>query len=292
MALLGGGLVFLVGLFGYYASYDLDLGFPNQVIPVAVSVMIAVVALVSFFRHRTPRYALGRIWPVFAVGALLAGLVGVVSYQPNPQVTAKQGDTFTLIAYNVRMGYGLDGRLSLDDIAAWAASKNPDVVLLSEVDRGWFLNGGHDGLARIARGLGMRYWFAPAADNVWGEALLTNLPVVSVTSHKLGKHDYPTGAQAQEIVLKVGDREVGIVNTHLQAPDGQAPEAAAIARRLADTGRPVLLAGDLNTRPQDPAMRVLEQAGLTDPLLALGDPPTSPADAPASASTTCCSARA
>jgi endonuclease/exonuclease/phosphatase family metal-dependent hydrolase len=42
----------------------------------------------------------------------------------------------------------------------------------------------------------------------------------------------------------------------------------------------VVLAGDLNIRPGDPAMAVLEAAGLTDPLIALGDPPTSPADAP------------
>jgi endonuclease/exonuclease/phosphatase family metal-dependent hydrolase len=141
----------------------------------------------------------------------------------------------------------------------------------------------------------MRYHFAPAADNVWGDALLTNLPVRQVRSHPLGRHDYPTGAQAQAIVLEVGGRELGIVNTHLQAPDGQAPEVAAVVRDLAagkdpararpasaSSGvvRPVILAGDLNIRPGDPAMAVLEAAGLSDPLIALGDPPTSPADAP------------
>uniref|UniRef100_UPI001C5DA682 endonuclease/exonuclease/phosphatase family protein n=1 Tax=Nonomuraea rhizosphaerae TaxID=2665663 RepID=UPI001C5DA682 len=114
---------------------------------------------------------------------------------------------------------------------------------------------------------------------VGGDAVLTNLPVKSVRSHPLGRHDYPTGAQAQAVVVEVGGREVGIVNTHLQAPGGQAPEVAAIVRDLAAT-RPVVLAGDLNTRPGDPAMRVLESAGLSDPLTALGDPLTSPADAP------------
>src|SRR6185437_10365915 len=79
-------------------------------------------------------------------------------------------------------------------------------------------------------------------------------------------------------------------NTHLQEPRGQAPEVAAMARRLAantqSSGaggagpRPVIVAGDLNTTPSDPQMRVLEAAGLSDPLRALGDPPTSPADAP------------
>ncbi|MEU8174256.1 endonuclease/exonuclease/phosphatase family protein [Microbispora hainanensis] len=209
------------------------------------------------------------------------------------------------MAYNIRMGFGLGGRLDLDRIAAWVATRRPDVVLMNEVDRGWLLNGGHDDLARIARGLGMRYYFAPAADRLWGDALLTNLPVAAIGSTRLGRHGYPTGAQAQSIVLKIGDREVGVIDTHLQEPRGQAPEVAAIARRLAagplpsgalpsgalpsgplPSGtagagpRPVIVAGDLNTTPSDPQMRVLEAAGLSDPLRALGDPPTSPADAP------------
>ncbi|WP_425567780.1 endonuclease/exonuclease/phosphatase family protein [Nonomuraea dietziae] len=45
-------------------------------------------------------------------------------------------------------------------------------------------------------------------------------------------------------------------------------------------GVPWCWAGDLNTRPGDPEMRVLESAGLSDPLIALGNPATSPADAP------------
>ncbi|MFI6537285.1 endonuclease/exonuclease/phosphatase family protein [Nonomuraea sp. NPDC050547] len=279
-AVLSGGLVFFVGLFVYYAAYDMNLGFPNRVVPVVAGLLIAGVALSAYFRHRPPPYALGRIWPLSAAAVVVALLAGATAYQPEPAVQAKQGDTLKLIAYNIRMGFGLDGRLSLDRIASWAVARKPDIVLLSEVDRGWLLNGGHDDLARIARGLGMSYYFAPAADELWGDALLTNLPVGALTSHKLGGHDYPTGAQAQTFTVEVGGKEVGVVNTHLQAPEGQAPEVAAIVRGLRAGGRPVVLAGDLNLRRGDPGMRVLESAGLTDPLVALGDPPTSPADAP------------
>ncbi|YCK41349.1 endonuclease/exonuclease/phosphatase family protein [Actinomadura sp. ATCC 39365] len=298
VAVLGGGLVFFVGLFVYYAAYDMNLGFPNGLVLVAVAVLVAALSVVTALVRHSPRPgAPVRIgWLPVPVAVLLVGLL-TLGAPSAPPVRAKQGDTFTLIAYNIRMGYGLDGRLSLDKIAAWAAAQKPDVVLLSEVDRGWLLNGGHDDLARIARGLGMRYHFAPAADQVWGDALLTNLPVKQVHSHPLGAHDYPTGAQAQTVVLEVGGKEVGIVNTHLQAPEGQAPEVAAIARALAagrdadeaghraagageQVRRPVILAGDLNTRPTDPAMEVLKAAGLSDPLTAFGDPPTSPADAP------------
>ncbi|WP_433217991.1 endonuclease/exonuclease/phosphatase family protein [Microtetraspora malaysiensis] len=282
-AVLGGMAVFLVGTFLYYAAYDTNLGFPNVVIPIAAAVLVAVTG--TRISRRRPAVPAGRPamrWLAFALP--LALVAGVVAWRPAPGTRAAGGPEFTLITYNIRMGFGLKGRLDLDRIADWARAQRPDVVLLSEVDRGWMLNGGHDDLARIAAGLGMRYYFAPAADPLWGDALLTNLPVRQIVSHPLGRHDYPTGAQAQAIVLTVGGAEVGIVNTHLQAPPGQAPEAAAIVRALAQprggTARPVLLAGDLNTTPDDPAMRVLTAAGLSDPLLALGDPPTSPADAP------------
>lgn len=296
VALLGGALVFLVATFAYYASYDMDLGVPNQVWPVAVAVLVALVVLLGGRSGPPEPQPRRRVWPSVAVTAVLMALVAVTTWRPLPPQRSPAGDTIKLVAYNIRMGYGLDGRLSLDDIAAFLADRKPDVVLLSEVDRGWLLNGGHDDLARIARGLGMRYHFAPAADNLWGDALLTNLPVTGVHSHRLGEHDYPTGAQAQAIVLRTGSGELGIVNTHLQAPGGQAAELAAMARALAGGAdvadarpdatasgavvRPVVVAGDLNIRPGDPEMRTLEQAGLSDPLTALGDPPTSPADAP------------
>lgn len=289
VAVLSGMLVFLVGAFLYYAAFDADLGFPNALDPVAVAVLVAAVAVRRGLRHRAaPVRRAPHRWGSIAVS--LALLTGLLTWQSPPATKTITGNEFTLVAYNIRMGFGLGGRLDLDRVAVWAATRHPDVVLMSEVDRGWLLNGGHDDLARIARGLGMRYYFAPAADRLWGDALLTNLPVAEIGSTRLGRHGYPTGAQAQSIVLEVGDHEVGIVNTHLQEPRGQAPEVAALARRLAantlppGTGvadpRPVIVAGDLNTTPSDPQMRVLEAAGLSDPLRALGDPPTSPADAP------------
>ncbi|MCC5575141.1 endonuclease/exonuclease/phosphatase family protein [Microtetraspora sp. AC03309] len=282
VALLGGMVVFLVATFLYYAAYDTNLGFPNMVIPIAVAVLVAgTSAKVSWRRPLLPV-----VWPYrkWLPTALILGLItGLFTWHPVPGQREAAQPEFTLITYNIRMGFGLKGTLDLDRIADWARAQHPDVVLLSEVDRGWLLNGGHDDLARIAGGLGMRYYFAPAADPLWGDALLTNLPVKEITSHALGRHDYPTGAQAQAIVLTVGGKEVGIVNSHLQAPPGQAPEVAQIVWNLGrqnGTARPVLLAGDLNTTPDDPEMRVLSAAGLTDPLLALGNPPTSPADDP------------
>ncbi|MBA2888928.1 endonuclease/exonuclease/phosphatase family protein [Nonomuraea soli] len=337
-ALLGGTTGFLVATFVYYAAYDLDLGFPNRLVPLVMGLtVVAALALTARGTDRpfhpplppapgadpllpptpgavhdagsTPPPPLGspssaspaRQRLVAAAVLAVIAVVGATGVRVDPAVQRKTGDQFTLLAYNIRMGFGLDGRLSLDRIAAFINERSPDVVLLSEVDRGWLLNGGHDDLGRIARLTGLRHVFAPAADERWGDALLTNLPV-TVRSHRLGRHDYPTGAQAQAIVVEVGGREVGIVNTHLQAPGGQAPEVARIAGELArgldldsmrstEDGmparaavvgdpRPVVLAGDLNIPAGDPGLAPLLDAGLRDPLTNLGNPLTSPADAP------------
>ncbi|MBO3746520.1 endonuclease/exonuclease/phosphatase family protein [Streptosporangiaceae bacterium NEAU-GS5] len=296
LGVLGGFAVFLVATFVYYAAYDVNLGFSNLAISVAVLALITAVGVPSNTSEGGGRFRAP--WPVIAGVVLVPALLAALTWRPEPAETKVNGAQFTLIAYNIRMGFGLKGTLDLDRVAAWARAQHPDVVLLSEVDRGWLLNGGHDDLARIAKGLGMRFYFAPAADPLWGDALLTNLPVKAISSRPLGAYDYPTGAQAQAAVLDVGGHEVGIVNTHLQAPAGQAREAAALAHWLScgtspgdaslDPGenpapcaaRPVILAGDLNTTHADPQMNELLRYGLTDPLVALGDPPTSPADDP------------
>ncbi|MDM4777950.1 hypothetical protein QTS76_01515 [Micromonospora sp. b486] len=81
------------------------------------------------------------------------------------------------------MGFGLDGRLDLDAVAR--ELRGADVVLLSEVDRGWWLNGGHDTLALLAGRLEMPYVFAPAADPVWGDAVLSRFPMRSGQTRRL-----------------------------------------------------------------------------------------------------------
>nr|WP_062340710.1 endonuclease/exonuclease/phosphatase family protein [Herbidospora sakaeratensis] len=268
-ALLAGMIVFFAGTFLYYAAYDTVIGFDNAYVVLALGVAVAATAV------RLPDLPRGR--PAVAAALAVLALWAV----PKPSGTDSPGlavdrDEFTLIAYNIRMGFGLSGTLDLDDIADWAASRKPDVVLISEVDRGWFLNGGHDDLDRIATRLGMHYHFAPAADELWGDAVLTNLPVRDIQSAPLVTAGYPTGAQAQTVLVEVGGRQVGIVNTHLQEP---AIQSAAL--RAVTPMPPALIAGDLNLTPGDPAFaELLRRTGLTDPLTAFGDPPTSPADDP------------
>jgi endonuclease/exonuclease/phosphatase family metal-dependent hydrolase len=86
-------------------------------------------------------------------------------------------------------------------------------------------------------------------------------------------------------VLRVGNREVGVVATHLQRPAGggdPVEQALAVEVFAAELGRtrPVVVGGDLNSEPADPAFRSFVASGLTDALAAARPLPTSPANRP------------
>ncbi|MGW4156630.1 endonuclease/exonuclease/phosphatase family protein [Micromonospora chersina] len=281
-AVAGGMLGFAVGAVAYYAAYD--LGYPNGWVPVLAALAVAAAAVAAppgaARRFRTPVPA----WTVLGAMLLTAVGGGIHRPAPAPHPPATPPATVRVVAYNIRMGFGLDGRLDLDALARAVDGSRPDVVLLSEVDRGWLLNGGHDTLALLAGRLRMPYVFAPAADPVWGDAVLSRFPVRAGETRPLAAHGAPTGAQALGVTLDLGGRDLAVVATHLQPPPGQGPvaqarEVAAFATRYA-AGRPLVLGGDLNTEPADPAFAEFTRAGLVDALTAARPLRTSPADDP------------
>lgn len=131
----------------------------------------------------------------------------------------------------------------------------------------------------------MPYVFGPAADPVWGDAVLSRWPVTDPRSLPLPAVGAPTGAQALAVTLDLGDGvRTAVVSTHLQPPPGQGPVVQA--RAVADfaigyaAGRPLVVAGDLNTEPGDEAFGQFTNAGLADALAAARPLATSPADDP------------
>lgn len=282
-AVTAGMLVFALGAVGYYSAYD--LGYPNAVVPVVVAVLIAAVAFTARpVVHRLP----GPFPPLRAAAAVTAlALLAPVLADEVPVASNRDGppERLTVVAYNIRMGFGLDGRFDLTGLAEVVERQRPDVVLLSEVDRAWLLNGGHDTLDLLADRLGMPYVFGPAADPVWGDAVLSRWPVRDPRTLPLAAVGAPTGAQALAVTLDLGDGvRTAVVSTHLQPPPGKGPVVQA--RAVADfatryaAGRPLVVAGDLNTEPGDEAFAEFTDAGLVDALAAARPLATSPADDP------------
>ncbi|MFI6780734.1 endonuclease/exonuclease/phosphatase family protein [Micromonospora sp. NPDC050276] len=282
-AVATGLLVFALGAVGYYSAYD--LGYPNAAVPVVVAVLIAVVAFAARpVVDRPP----GPVPPLRAAAAVTAlALLAPVLADEVPVASNRDGppERLTVVAYNIRMGFGLDGRFDLAGLAEVVDRQRPDVVLLSEVDRAWLLNGGHDTLDLLADRLGMPYAFGPAADPVWGDAVLSRWPMRDARTLPLAAVGAPTGAQALAVTLDLGDGvDTAVVSTHLQPPPGTGPVVQA--RAVADfatryaAGRPLVVAGDLNTEPGDEAFAQFTTAGLVDALAAARPLATSPADDP------------
>ncbi|MEU7585218.1 endonuclease/exonuclease/phosphatase family protein [Micromonospora sp. NPDC049230] len=282
-AVVTGMLVFALGAVGYYSAYD--LGYPNAAVPVLVAVLVAVVA---FAARPVPHPVPGPFPPLRATAAVTAlALLAPVLADDVPVASNREGppERLTVVAYNIRMGFGLDGRFDLAGLTAAVDRQRPDVVLLSEVDRAWLLNGGHDTLDLLADRLGMAYVFGPAADPVWGDAVLSRWPVTDLRTRALPAVGAPTGAQALAVTLDLGAGvRTAVVSTHLQPPPGQGPvvQARAVATFATEyaAGRPLVVAGDLNTEPGDEAFEQFTSAGLVDAFAAARPMATSPADDP------------
>ncbi len=294
-AAAAGAVLWIILFFAYYAGYD--LGYRADWLLVVVALVLAAVATLGTpspvsastgqgsERRRAPRLvATGAVAIVAAAAAAVGPEVTI------PSVAAPDGsdESFTVVAWNLRMGYGMDGTFRPSEVAELIASQDPDVVLLSEIDRAWLLNGGQDQLAVLASLLDLDAHFGPAADPVWGDAVLTRLPVTDVESHPLPSHGAVTGAQVLTMTVSHGDQDYEVASTHIQPQgagsdeDGSLAQAKDIADLIRDpgSGEPIILGGDFNLEPGDPSWEALLAAGLRDALAPARPLPTSPADGP------------
>ncbi|WP_406288390.1 endonuclease/exonuclease/phosphatase family protein [Embleya sp. NBC_00896] len=226
--------------------------------------------------------ALATVVPVLIALAAF-GLRPPTGSAPKPDGAA---GTLRVVTYNIRMGYGMDGRFDLDRTATTIRALKPDVLLLNEVDRAWFLNGGHDVMTLLARRLDLPYTFAPAADPQWGDAVLTRKPIRHLESIKLPSGGAPTGAQALGVVVEAEPgKRVALVATHLQDVDDEVPQvqadrAAAFAAELGADGVPVAVLGDMNAAVDSRQLGAFAARGFVDGLAGVRPVRTYPADKP------------
>lgn len=271
----------------YYASYDLELPFNNRVLLLGTAVLAAGLGLATSRSGREATVRAHLDLTRFAQRLVtVAVLVGIVAFAARPPdvlpVSATDPDMLRVATYNVRFGFDLDGRFAAQEQARLLHRLAPDVVLLNEVDRGWLTTGGHDALEIIAEELGLPYlMFARAADEVWGNALLSRYPITERASESLPSGSDPMGRGQLVAVLNLADdRRVGIVGTHLSHIDDQGdtrvPQARAVAATAAvlrERQVPTVVMGDLNAPPGsselaafDPLVRdMLPEGTLTYP---------------------------
>ncbi len=263
-----GMLLFAVPAFLYYVGYDIRLPFENAfVLPVAAAVA-AVAALTQAPRLMlAPRLLRGAV----VSGVLLALLivpVGLYVTAKPPVAESGSGWPLRVASYNLHQGFSTTGVQDLEALARTIEAVAPDVVALQEVSRGWVINGSTDMLTWLERRLGMRSAWGPAADAVWGNAILARRPLLAWGNVQLPRGEAPMRRAMLwgEIDIGTGER-VLIIATHFHHVEADAhirePQAAALVKFWNRRERTILL-GDLNATPGSLEMTMLRDAGLRD----------------------------
>lgn len=264
-------LVFTVLLFAFYAGYD--MGYRADWVVVAVAVVVVAVALTpSGTTEASPAVSVpSRALTLVATAALVAGFGPFATVRPLDGAAAPTDGTVRVAAWNLRMGYGMDGTFRPAEVARVLREEGSDVVLLSEIDRAWLLNGGQDQLGVLARLLGFEMTFGPAGDQVWGDAILSRWPLTEVRNEPLPDYDSLTGATVLSATVTPPKGEaVRVIATHLQ-PDaeGEDPtlrQARDVAARAKGVTGPVIVGGDFNFEPGSGSWQAMLDAGLVDGL--------------------------
>jgi endonuclease/exonuclease/phosphatase family metal-dependent hydrolase len=256
-AALGGLLAALV-LLPYQAHYAAPLPVPNKVLPGAAGIALGLLSAIAAARGGPLP---GRSWAraLGAGGGALLLLVVPAAYAvtaPDASRTAARPGTFRLVAYDIDQAVDARGRLDPEEVAHAIEARHADVVALQSVGRGWPSSGTADVGAWLARRLGMRLVWGPAADQQFGNAVLSRLPVRATGTGRL-----PVGAGPQArgyVWARVdtgGGRTADVWSVDVQhGADRTRTRLAEIAKLLqAWSGAPrTVIAGNLDAAGEGP----------------------------------------
>ena len=261
VALFVGWLVLAACAFAYYALYDL-----LPALWAATALATLAVLAVPAARDRVLAPLGAGLAAALVVLVPTAALLSALATAPVAvEVPAAATFPFRLMTWNVNQGFDGGEVPGIDAIVETIAREAPDVVVLQEVTRGWLINERHDLLGILAARLRMRYVFGPQIGDLYGNALLSRLPVSEVERAHYPKEPglryQPRGA----LLARVAGTE--IVVTHLDHNADASPVRQDQVRALlgAWNGRlPAIVVGDLNALPGSPELRLLADAGFRD----------------------------
>ena len=281
-------LVFIALTFLYYAALDLPLPFDRSIVFPAAGLTLGLATLwASRQAERVPRSPQLDWSPIHA--GLFLSLLPVIWLSAQgfsaPPPSAQRSD-YRVLTYNIHSAFDTAGRQDPEAIAQVIEDSGADLVGIQEMSRGWLINGSTDLAFWLGQRLGMRVLFQGTSDPVWGNAILTRLPVV-----RWGMGSLPRGGALigrGYLWAEVEDPAAGellFINTHLhQTDDGDELRRLQAQALVSFWGQrqPAVLVGDLNAEPEEAAIALLTQAGLVDSWQTggSGDGPTYLADTP------------
>jgi len=157
-----------------------------------------------------------------------------------------------LLSYNIKHCQGMNGKVSIKEVAAAIASTQADLVSLQEVDYRNPRSAFADQAAALSSSLGMYHVYGPNV--TWGgvarfgNAVLSRYPITNWHNYLLPSQGEQRGLLRVEI--KLAGQPIVFLSTHLglnhQERLQQVDKIIEVADSVTD---PLLLAGDLNARP-------------------------------------------
>ncbi len=194
---------------------------------------------------------------------LFCALMCATFYQAVCQEPVDSSRVVRVLSFNIFHGETMKGDFDLDLIASVIKSVDPDLVALQEVDF-YTRRAKHMDLAAE---LGLRTGLAPLFGRAmyfdggeYGEGILSRYSFLSSRNHALpsGEGKEPRSALEVHVVLESGDT-IAFIGTHFDHTGDvdRINQAAELRDILAAIDMPVLLAGDLNARPESRTMEIL-----------------------------------
>jgi len=272
---------FVGGAFAYQIDIDVPLPVPRATWPIGAALLMSLAALPR--PNPTPSPVSTRLWLVpagfLAVVALALGLRTTGS-DPMPAIARQE---LRAMSWNIHTAVNGDGNVDLATIADEIERHDPALVLLQEVGRGWPIAGQVDQAEWLARRLDMGLAWVSAADDQFGNAILTDLPILGTEILRLPYGEGPQHRSALRIqVDTLTDWRPWVVDVHLQNGDKESTREDQIVALLDAWGAdvPTLIGGDLNMEPTEDNVALFEEAGLVSTQDAVGDPQASTAREP------------
>ncbi len=175
-----------------------------------------------------------------------------------PRQRSGTPDSLVVATFNMHGAKGIDGKRDLRRSAR--VVEGADIVALQEVhaaSRFW----GRCQAEDMALLTGMGWLFAPTRRRWFrdhrGNALLSVFPVCAWHREPL---PHLAGNRYRNLTtarIRVGDRDVSVLFTHLHTRAGRELQLSAVLQRFNRHNGPAILLGDLNTRAHDPQLRAL-----------------------------------
>ena len=266
------GWVLFVALgFAYHAFYATPA--------LWIATAAVALALLAAPAVQGPRIGLGAAVLVAAI-AVVVPLATLLPFRATAE--APEQASFRLMTYNVHQGFDAGQVPSLDALTETIEREAPDVLVLQEVVRGWVIDEQHDVLSVLAERLGMQYVWQGTIGDLYGNAILSRMPLTDVRRVLYTKEPAVRHVQRGALLARVSG--VLVIVTHLDehgdASDVRQRQMRELLRAWGGAS-PAVIAGDLNAEPASLELDLLAQSGFSDLALQAGtDEATFPSEKP------------